>query len=289
MLAQSAGFWPDWALFGDAILVGTMLAMLLPLGGALLVLRQQVFVTAAIGQAATLGFAVALALGLGSAHDLGHSHGRAGLVVCGMAAAVLTAIAALRALSARQSTMEARSAFVFLFAGSAAMLLLDSVPHGPQAVQRLFLSSLLTVAPSDVWLVLAGGGLSLLGLRWRRRLLLWAIDPATSSAHGGRALHYDLVVGTWLGLWLGYAIVATGLVFTFGASVLPVLAARSWARSLRAVLLLAPLLGGAGLLLGFALAHRFDLPPGQVVVALLGALAALARITPARGTGPRAP
>ena len=64
---------------------------------------------------------------------------------------------------------------------------------------------------------------------------------------------------------------------------------RSWARSLRAVLLLAPLLGGAGLLLGFALAHRFDLPPGQVVVALLGALAALARITPARGTGPRAP
>lgn len=278
MLAQSGGFWPDWALFGDAILVGTLLAMVLPLGGALLVLRQQVFVTAAIGQAATLGFAVALVLGLGSAHDLGHSHGRAGLVGCGMAAAVLTAIAALRALSARQSTMEARSAFVFLFAGSAAMLLLDRVPHGPQVVQHLFLSSLLTVAPSDVWLVLVGAVVSLLGLRWRRRLLLWAIDPATAEAHGSKALHHDLVVGTWLGLWLGYAIVATGLVFTFGASVLPVLAVRSWVRSLWAALLLAPLLGGAGLLAGFVLAHRFDLPPGQVFVALLGTVAAAARL-----------
>lgn len=282
MPAQSGGFWPDWALFGDAILVGTLLAMVLPFGGALLVLRQQVFVTAAIGQAATLGFAVALALGLGSAHDLGHSHGRAGLVGCGMAAAVLTAIAALRALSARQSTMEARSAFVFLFAGSVAMLLLDRVPHGPQVVQRLFLSSLLTVAPSDVWLVLVGALLSLLGLRWRRRLLLWAIDPATAEAHGGKALHHDLVVGTWLGLWLGYAIVATGLVFTFGAAVLPVLAVRSWVRSLWAALLLAPLLGAAGLVAGFVLAHRFDLPPGQVFVALLGTVAAVARLLPRR-------
>lgn len=282
MPAQSGGLWPDWALFGDAILVGTLLAMVLPFGGALLVLRQQVFVTAAIGQAATLGFAVALALGLGSAHDLGHSHGRAGLVGCGMAAAVLTAIAALRALSARQSTMEARSAFVFLFAGSVAMLLLDRVPHGPQVVQRLFLSSLLTVAPSDVWLVLVGALLSLLGLRWRRRLLLWAIDPATAEAHGGKALHHDLVVGTWLGLWLGYAIVATGLVFTFGAAVLPVLAVRSWVRSLWAALLLAPLLGAAGLVAGFVLAHRFDLPPGQVFVALLGTVAALARLLPRR-------
>lgn len=273
LAAQGAGFWPDWALFGDAILVGLVLAMVLPLGGTLLVLRQQVFVTAAIGQAATLGFAVALALGLGSAHDLGHGHGRTAVVGCGLAAAVMTAIAALRVLSVRQSTMEARSAFVFLFAGSAAMLLLDGVPHGPQVVQRLFLSSLLTVAPSDVWLVLVGAVASLLGLRWRRRVLLWAIDPATASAHGANRDRYDLVVGLWLGLWLGYAIFATGLVFTFGASVLPVLVARSLARSLRAVLLLGPLCGGAGLLAAFLLAHRFDLPPGQVFVALLGVLA----------------
>lgn len=274
---QGQGWWPDWTLFGDAMLVGGTLAVVLPCFGVLLVLRQQVFVAAAIGQAATFGFAAALAFGLGHAHG-GDAHGRGAVVGAGAAAAIATAIAALRAMSARQSTLEARSAWVFLFGGSAAMVLLNDVPHGPQAVQRLFLSSLLTVVPHDVGLV-AGGALLLavVTLPLRRRLLLWAIDPWTAAAHGALLWRYDLLVGVVLGAWFAYAIAATGLVFTFGAAVLPVLAARALARSLRAVLLLAPLFGGLGFVLAFVVAHRCDLPPGQVFTAIEGALALLCR------------
>jgi len=276
---QAPGFWPDWSLFGDAMLVGAMLAAVLPCFGALLVLRQQVFVAAAIGQAATFGFAVALAAGLGHAHGAGDGHGRAAVVGLGALAAIATAIAALRAMSVRQSTLEARSAWVFLFGGSAAMVLLNDVPHGPQAVQRLFLSSLLTVAPTDVWLVGAGALLLVVvAMPLRRRLLLWAIDPWTAAAHGASLVRCDLLVGVVLGAWFAYAIAATGLVFTFGAAVLPVLAARSLGGSLRSVLLLAPTLGVVGLALSFALAHRFDLPPGQVFTAVQGALALLCRL-----------
>lgn len=271
--AQQQGWWPDWSLFGDAMLVGLVLAAVLPCFGVLLVLRQQVFVAAAIGQAATFGFALALACGVGHAHG-GDAEGRAGVVAAGAVAAMSTTIAALRAMSARQTTLEARSAWVFLFGGSAAMLLLNDVPHGPQAVQRLFLSSLLTVAPYDVGLVLVGAVLLVAAaLPLRRRLLLWAIDPWTAAAHGARPWRYDLLVGALLGAWFAHAIAATGLVFTFGAAVLPVLSARSLAGSLRAVLLLAPLLGAIGLGLAFALAHRLDLPPGQVFTAVQGALA----------------
>lgn len=275
---QGQGWWPDWTLFGDAMLVGGALAAVLPCFGVLLVLRQQVFVAAAIGQAATFGFAAALACGLGHAHG-GDAHGRGAVVSAGAAAAIATAIAALRAMSARQSTLEARSAWVFLFGGSAAMVLLNDVPHGPQAVQRLFLSSLLTVAPTDVWLVGAGALLLVVvAMPLRRRLLLWAIDPWTAAAHGASLVCCDLLVGVVLGAWFAYAIAATGLVFTFGAAVLPVLAARSLGGSLRSVLLLAPTLGVVGLALAFALAHRFDLPPGQVFTAVQGALSLLCRL-----------
>ncbi len=277
-MAQGQGWWPDWTLFGDAMLVGGVLACVLPCFGVLLVLRQQVFVAAAIGQAATLGFAAALAGGLGHAHG-GDGHGRGAVVGAGAIAAIATSIAALRAMSARQSTLEARSAWVFLFGGSAAMVLLNDVPHGPQAVQRLFLSSLLTVAPHDVGLVAVGALLlAVVALPLRRRLLLWAIDPWTAAAHGARLWRYDLLVGAVLGAWFAYAIAATGLVFTFGAAVLPVLAARALAGSLRSVLLLAPVLGGLGLVLAFAVAHRCDLPPGQVFTAVQGALALLCRL-----------
>ena len=57
----------------------------------LLVLRQQVFVAAAIGQAATFGFAVALAAGLGHAHGAGDGHGRAAVVCLGALAAIAEA------------------------------------------------------------------------------------------------------------------------------------------------------------------------------------------------------
>jgi len=278
ILLQAGSWWPDWELFGDAILLGALLAAILPLGGALLVLRQQVFVAAAIGQAATLGIAVALACGLCSAHALAHAEGRAAALVCACTAAAVTATAALRTLSTRQTTLEASSAWTFLFAGSTAMLLLDGVPHGPQAVQQLFLSSLLTVAPNDLAIAAGGAVVTVLVAGRCRRLPLWAIDPTTAAAHGANLWRYDLLAGALLGLGLGWAIFTTGLLFTFGATVLPVLAARQVARSLRVVLLLAPLLGVGGLLLSFAVAHRLDLPPGQVFVATQAAGAGLLRL-----------
>ncbi len=143
-------------------------------------------------------------------------------------------------MSAGQSTLEARSAWIFLFGGSGAMVLLADVPHGPQAVQRLFLSSLVTIERVDDVVVSVAATLLLL-LAWprRRRLLLWAIDPITAAAHGASLWQLDVVVGTLLGA--------------------------------------APLAGVLGLGASFALAHHQDLPPGQMFTALLGVVALLAR------------
>ena len=277
-LLQDPGYWPDVALFGEAMVMGGLCGVLLPLLGVVLVLRQQVFLAAAIGQSANLGAALAMqgAVLLGA----GHGHGD-GLPAygCGLVAAVLAAVAAMRALSAQATTLEARSAVLFLGGGALAMLLLAHAPHGLQELQRRQFSSLLTVGPLDLAVATGLLAVVLLALqRGRHRLWLWALDPRAAAAHGASLARWDLAVGTVLGLGLGHALHSTGLVFTFGLAVLPVLAAREVATSLRGVLLLAPLAGLAAVVAGFTLGHRFDLPVGQVATAAAALPAVLLRV-----------
>ena len=268
-----------WELFGDALCTGLLLAMVLPLLGIVLVLRQQMFLAAAIGQSANCGLAVAIWAGLGGHAAVGHAHGESLGLLVGLGFAVASAVLSLRALSLGGTSPEARAVWMFLCGGSAAMLLLAEAPHGLQEVQRLMLSSLLGASPADVWIA---AGLLLVSVaalqRYRRRLLLWAIDPLTAQVHGTSVGWLDVLVGCWLGLALGFAIHATGLVFTFGTTILPVLVAREVAPSLRAVLWSAPAVGGLAYALAFWLGDRFDLPPGQCTVAVLGAAALLARV-----------
>lgn len=266
-LPQDPGYLPDVVLFGDAMVMGGLCGVLLPLLGVVLVLRQQVFLAAAIGQSANLGAALAMqaAAFLGAGHALDD-----GLpaYVCGLAAAVLAAVAAMRALSAQATTLEARSAVLFLGGGAGAMLLLAHAPHGVQMLERRQFSSLLTVGTGD--LVVAASLLVVVWItmqRCRHRLWLWALDPRAAAAHGASLRRWDLAVGAVLGLGLGHALHGTGLVFTFGLTVLPVLAAREVAGSLRQVLVLAPLFGVAAVVSGFVFGHRFDLPVGQVATA----------------------
>lgn len=279
--AVQQGWWPSWQLFGDAILVGLALGAVLPVLGVVLVLRQQMFVTAAIGQAANLGIATIIWLGAGATHGLAHGtdSGETGALLGGLGFAVAATVLALRALSRSASTLEASSVWVFVAGGSGAMVLLADVPHGLAEVQRLMLSSLLCVGPGDVYVV--GGfalALVLAIVWWPRRLALWAMDPQTAAAYGTPAWRCDLVVGAFGGALLGWSIYTAGLVFTFACAMLPVLAARELAGSLRGVLGLSPALGALGVAAGYAVAHRCDLPAGQTSAVVLVAAVVVARI-----------
>jgi ABC-type Mn2+/Zn2+ transport system permease subunit len=265
----------SWALFGDAILTGLLVAALLPMLGVVLVLRQQVFVAAAIGQAATLGIAVVVWLGVQTERGPDHSDGWQ--LAAGLLAAAVAAVTALRSLSLRGSAAEARAVWMFLFAGSASMLLLAGVPHGLQQVQQLFLSSVLGASPLDSWvaatlLLVAIAALCVT----RRRLWLWATDPVAAAVYGSSVRTYDIGVGIFVGIVIGFAIHATGLTFTFGCTILPVLLVRELAPSLLAVTWSAPAAGVLAHGIGFWCADRADLPPGQTTVAVLGAGVVLA-------------
>ncbi|MGE3174832.1 MAG: metal ABC transporter permease [Planctomycetota bacterium] len=274
MTAAPVSTW--WQLFGDAVTTAVLLGAILPLLGLLLALRRQVFLTAAVGQAANLGMAVALWAGVETGHAASAA-AHATLLAAGLVAAAATAAAALRALSTGGGAFEARAAWGFLAGGALTMLLLADAPHGLQEVQRLFLSSVLGASPTDVGIAIGlAVGVGLAVWRARRQLLLWAIDPSIAAAYGVRVRRWDLGIGAFVGVTIGFAIHATGLTMTFGLCALPVLLAREVCRVVATALWLAPLAGAAAAAGGFAAGEGFDLPPGQCAVALLAVAVAVA-------------
>ena len=56
-------FLASWALFSHAYITAWLIGILLSLVGVLVVARDQIFLGAAVAQAATLGIAVAMVLG----------------------------------------------------------------------------------------------------------------------------------------------------------------------------------------------------------------------------------
>jgi ABC-type Mn2+/Zn2+ transport system permease subunit len=195
-----------------------------------------------------------------------HAHGPLSFVgvLFAIAAALLTAGA-----SNAQGSREATTGWVFLASASLAILVLAHSPHGMEEINHLVSSSIIGATRGDVWLF---GGLAVLTVgavfAGRERLMLFAIDPAMAAAVGMRTGRWRGALAAWLGLVVGLAMRATGLLYTFGCLVLPVLVATALCRETRALFVVAPLVAFATGVAGFVLANHFDSPPAQMTVAL---------------------
>jgi ABC-type Mn2+/Zn2+ transport system permease subunit len=273
----------DWlgetmGLFFAAYGTALALALLLPWLGVLLVLRQRVFTAAAVAQSAAFGFAVGLYFGIGDDHS-GHGHDGPLLLLLGASFGVFAGMFSMQRLRTAAAGLESWSAVLFLLGSSGSMLLLSNSPHGMQDIQRLQLSSLLGATPLDLAIAVALLAATLVAGIWcGPRILLVASDEGVAQVLGLPVRAWRTTLGVFIGLCLSFAIHATGLLFAFGCTVLPVLFVREVAPSLRAVLWLAPSVSVAtvGLALWLAQLEGLDLPPGQTAVAVQAAVVALA-------------
>lgn len=265
-----ADFLASFALFRDSYLAGWLMSVVLPLLGVLVVARDQIFVGAAISQASLLGIACALRLpgllGLGAASWLGSDavlSASAGLFAVG--AALLTAGGERR----RGDSHESITGFVFLASASGAVLLLAHSPHGMEEIHRLVASTIIGATPGDVLLFLAATLVTgALVLTRGRALVLMTIDPEMAAAVGLRVARWGPVLAIWLGVVVGLSNRVAGAIFTFACLVLPALAARNLCREVRAMFVVAPLVGLLSAGVAFVLAHGLDYPPGQTTAFL---------------------
>jgi ABC-type Mn2+/Zn2+ transport system permease subunit len=264
-------FLASWVLFSQVYITAWLLAILLALVGVLVVARDQIFLGAAVSQAATLGIAVALVLSdLLVGEPFAWLRSDRTLAVMAVCFAVLAALLTARRGQTGGESPEALTGWVFLASASLAILIVAHSPHGLAEVQRLLSSSLIGATRTDVWVcgLCAVGTAVALGA-WHRRVLLLAMDPPMALAVGMRVPVWTVGLTLWLGLVIGLSMRVSGMLYTFGCLVLPALIAKQCCREVRPLFLIAPLVALSLGALGCVLADATDSPPAQMTVALL--------------------
>lgn len=268
-----ADFIASWPLFHHTYVSGWLIALLLALIGVPVVARDQIFIGAAVSQAAMLGIAAGMLIGSwGVAEPYGWLHSESFLSGIGSLFAVVGALLTTRARAQRESA-EAVTGWVFLFCGSLSIILVAHSPHGSEEIHRLMASTIIGATRADVVGFALLTVLTIAALaRWQRPLRLLLMDRAMAAAVGIPVRLSDRLIAVWLGLAVGLAIRVSGVAYAFGCLVMPALIAKNVCREVGPMFAVAPVVAVATGVIAFVLANAFDYPPGQIAVALLATL-----------------
>ena len=184
------------------------------------------------------------------------------------AVAGVFAIARLRALL-RRETFESISGWLFVLSSAGAILLVAKSPFGLEEVSRLMASTLIGARWLDNALLAALLLFCVIIIAMKRReWFALLFDEEFAAACGVKQHRWQTASALLLGVALGLAIRISGTLYAFGCLILPAMAARAVSREMRSMLWRAPLLAAAGTVTGLVCAYHYDLPPGQVIVAI---------------------
>ena len=264
-------FIESWGLFHNVYLTGWLIGLLLSLVGVVVVARDQIFLSAAVSQASTMGIALGLWMSNTFADVQGlWLHVDSFLSFMAVTFAVIAALVTTRSHERVRESAEAITGWVFLLSASLAILILAHSPHGLDEIHRLLSSSIIGATVGDVitFGVLLVSTALLIAAAYRR-ILLFTLDPVLAVAVGMKLQYWRMITAIWLGLSVGLSLRASGMLYTFGCLVLPALVAKNLCREIRTVFFLSPLVALTTGAIGFVLANHYDYPPAQMAVVLL--------------------
>jgi len=248
---------PEFLQYGfmqRALLVGVITALICPAIGVFLVPRRLSLIADSLAHVALAGVALALVLGISP------TLGALGVTVGGALG--------IERLRARGRLQGDAALAVFLSGGFAIAVVLISLARGFNAnLFALLFGSILTVSPSDVWLILALGLLVALvigGLYPQLLAITLNEDLARTSGISVSALNLGLTLLTALTTVVAMRIV--GVLLVSAMIVIPALTGFALARSFRAAL--AAAIGAAlvSVVTGLAAAYYLGLAAGGAIV-----------------------
>jgi zinc/manganese transport system permease protein len=264
-------FSPDF-LLRHALWGAVAVGVFCPLVGAWFTVRRMVLLGLTLPQVSAAGISFVFFLegmGLGWSLHAGEEGDRF-LALLGSLAFVFAAMGALAWLERRADGLkESRLGALYAAAAAGAILLVSANAEGRVELLGLLHGEVVSVTAHDLHILLGaflalGALLALL----HRQFLLIAFDRESAAVLGKNTLLWDLIFYGIAGLALSMSVLITGPLLTFGALVIPPLAARPFCRRMPAFLTLSSAFGGAAALLGFWFSYAEDLPLGPAVVAL---------------------
>ncbi len=231
----------------------------LPLIGVLIIGFDILTVRFAVMHVALLGLALGLWIGVDPLLFA--------LVTCGLAGL------GLALLAARPGGLSGPMGFVMTVTIAAALLVLSVSGVNANSAFALLWGTILATRPADLALLVV---LAVLVLGWYRHqrdhlaLLLFDREVAATAGIAVGALTAAALVA--ISLSIAASIRLTGALLIDSLTILPALAARNLASSLRTMVRLSIAIGIAGNLLGLLVALILDQPPGPVLVLVAGAI-----------------
>ena len=248
-----------WALLCCLVLSGIHVYM-----GYHIVRRGVLFVDLAMAQAAALGAAVAIVLGL--EHDTPGEY--AVSLVFALGSAVFFAL--VRSSRVQQ---EAIVATFYSLVAAATFVVLDRSPHGMEEIKHLFVGQVLTSDPGKI--VMTGLVYVVIGAAH------WFMHARTSAVTEGRsrARRDDVFFFGTFALVVTSSVGLAGVLLVFALLVLPAVAAIQLSDHLLTRLLWGWAIAGFSSLSGLHIAYYQDLPAAPVIILNLGLFLVLAVFT----------
>jgi ABC-type Mn2+/Zn2+ transport system permease subunit len=246
--------------------------------GVYLVIRRVVFLGLVVANAATLGAALAQAVGW--APEL-----------TSLAAAVGAAAALGGVETSTRVSAESLMGWAYAAASSATVLVLSWAAAGSTDTLHLLYGNVLAVQVSEVaGLAIIAVLIGLAHLLFSRRFLLVTFDPEAARVAGVNTRLWSLALNLAIGVAAAAAVSTIGALSTFALLTLPAMAALLVTTSVRATFATAATLSVVLPCLALALSFYLDVPAGPTSVALLAVsvpLAAMSNHGSARGNSLR--
>lgn len=268
-----AEFFEAWELYEPGILAGVLLGTTLGLVGVYVILRRLIFLSAAVGQMASLGVVLALFMASSASLSVWAPSPMIGALVMAFAATYLVLTRRERASVARDGLLGG----LFL-AGSAGTILVGAqITHEMHAIEAVLHGVGVAVLPEDLkmaaWLC---GAVVLAHVFGWRAFSAVSFDPLGAAVRGLPTRLIEFVLALSLALAIAAGIRALGALPVFALSVLPPLAAVRLASSMPQALALGAIFGASVGFAGYIFSFFYDLPVGasQTFVALVLALGA---------------
>ncbi|HSF03826.1 MAG TPA: metal ABC transporter permease, partial [Solirubrobacterales bacterium] len=241
-----------------ALAAGLLIGLVASLLGVFVILRRSAFFGDAVAHASLAGVAAGVVIGWPPL-----------LVAAVVAVGIGLSLHRLERVG--RLSLDTILGFILPFFMALGVLVLSLSPgFQPELLSYLF-GSILTVgwpglATTAVVALVVALGLAHLG----RRLVFATFDPEGAHAAGinvGRLLTAYHVL---LALAVIVSISLVGIILVNALLVIPAATAKLLARSLRQMFLLAPILGGGGVLVGLGVSYWLNVPSGPAIVVVVG-------------------
>lgn len=225
--------------------------------GVYLVMRRVVFLGLVLANVATLGAAVAEAIGW--------SPEAVSLAAAVAAAAILGEVGASNRVSA-----ESLMGWAYAAASSATVLILSQVAGGGSHTMDLLYGNVLAVPASHVvGLTVLAAAVVTAQIIFMPRFVLVTFDPESAQIAGVKTRRWSLVLNLSIGVAASAAVHEIGALSTFALLSLPPTAALLLMGGIRSAFAMSAAIGVTVPAVALMLSFQFDLPSGPACVALL--------------------